>query len=64
MGKEENKSRQKPAADDARRRGPRRPPFEMRISTKFAPQKPSDGQPLTCTADTTLKPEQLLELYR
>jgi TPP-dependent pyruvate/acetoin dehydrogenase alpha subunit len=47
-----------------RRSGPRRPRFEMRISTKFAPQKPSDGKPLTCTTDTTLNPEQMLELYR
>jgi TPP-dependent pyruvate/acetoin dehydrogenase alpha subunit len=51
--------------DARRRRGPRRPPrFEMRISTKFAPQKPVDGKPLTCTSDTTLTQEQLLELYR
>jgi pyruvate dehydrogenase E1 component alpha subunit/2-oxoisovalerate dehydrogenase E1 component alpha subunit len=47
-----------------RRSSPRRPRFEMRISTKFAPQKPSDGKPLTCTTDTTLNPEQMLELYR
>src|SRR6267378_867297 len=50
--------------DSRRHRGPRRPRFEMRISTKFAPQRPSDGKPLTCTTETTLKPEQLLELYR
>ncbi len=43
---------------------PRRPRFEMRVSTKYAPRKPSDGQPLTCTSETTLKPEQMLELYR
>ena len=47
-----------------RRRGPRQPRFEMRISTKFAPPKQNDGQPLTCTSETTLKPEQMLELYR
>ena len=67
MTNEPNKSNQKSkqAGDLRRRRGPRRPePNEMRISTKFAPQKPSDGKPLTCTSDTTLKPEQLLELYR
>ena len=52
------------AKDARRRRGPRRPRFEMRISTKFAPQKPQEGKPLTCTSDTTLKPEQMLELYR
>jgi TPP-dependent pyruvate/acetoin dehydrogenase alpha subunit len=67
MTNEPNKSNQKSkqAGDLRRRRGPRRPaPNEMRSSTKFAPQKPSDGKPLTCTSDTTLKPEQLLELYR
>ncbi len=67
MTNEPNKSDQKTkkGGDLRRRRGPRRPaPYEMRISTKFAPQKPSDGKPLTCTSDTTLKPEQLLELYR
>ena len=36
----------------------------MRVSTKYGPRKSSNGQPLTCTAETTLKPEQLLELYR
>jgi pyruvate dehydrogenase E1 component alpha subunit/2-oxoisovalerate dehydrogenase E1 component alpha subunit len=36
----------------------------MRISTKYAPRKPVDGAPLTCTTDTTLKPDQLLDLYR
>jgi pyruvate dehydrogenase E1 component alpha subunit/2-oxoisovalerate dehydrogenase E1 component alpha subunit len=35
----------------------------MRINTKYGPPK-ANGQPLTCTAETTLKPEQLLELYR
>lgn len=47
-----------------RRRGARQPRFETRISTKFAPQQAEDGKPLSCTADTTLTPEQLLELYR
>jgi len=60
----------KPASDSKerpvrnRRRGPRRPRFEMRISTKYAPPKPSNGEPLTCTRETTLTPEQMLELYR
>ncbi len=49
----------------SRRRGPRRPSrFQMRISTKHAPRKPVDGVALTCTTETTLKPEQMLELYR
>ena len=38
--------------------------FEMRINTKFGPRKTENGEPLTCTSETTLKPEQLLELYR
>jgi pyruvate dehydrogenase E1 component alpha subunit/2-oxoisovalerate dehydrogenase E1 component alpha subunit len=40
------------------------PQFQMRISTKYAPQKPADGKVLTCSTETSLKPEQLLELYR
>ena len=36
----------------------------MKISTKFAPRKAVDGKPLTCATETTLKPEQHLELYR
>jgi len=36
----------------------------MRISTKYAPRRPVDGKPLSCIAETTLKPEQMLELYR
>jgi len=67
MTNETSKSDQKPkrAGDARRRRDLRRPErFEMRISTKFAPQEASEGKPLTCTSDTTLKPEQLLELYR
>ena len=36
----------------------------MRIFTKYAPRKTVDGKPLSCTIDTTLKPEQMLELYR
>jgi pyruvate dehydrogenase E1 component alpha subunit/2-oxoisovalerate dehydrogenase E1 component alpha subunit len=36
----------------------------MRVNTKYAPRKPADGKPLACSAETTLKPEQMLELYR
>src|SRR5258705_11860690 len=67
MTNEPNKSDQKPkrAGDTRRPRGPSRPSrFEMRISTKYAPRKANEGTPLTCTSETTLKPEQLLELYR
>src|SRR5213595_2112476 len=42
----------------------RRPAFQMRISTKYAPRKPAEGQPRSCIKDTSLTPEQLLELYR
>ena len=46
------------------RKGGRRPPFQMRINTKYAPRKTTNGAPLSCTRDTSLRPEQLLELYR
>jgi len=47
------------------RRGPRRrPPFQMRISTKYAPRKSANGEPLSWTKETSLGPDQLLELYR
>src|SRR5688500_17902524 len=49
---------------EKRRRRLKRPRFQMRISTKYGPRKATEGQPLTCTTETTLKPEQLLELYR
>lgn len=35
----------------------------MNINTKYSPPK-TNGEPLTCTSETTLKPEQLLEIYR
>lgn len=48
-----------------RRRGPHRPHrFQMQINTKYAPRKAGNGTLLTCTSETTLKPEQMLELYR
>src|SRR5512132_3998783 len=53
-----------PRKDARRRHGPRRPRFQMRVSTKYAPRRPVDGKPLSCTSETSLKPEQLLELYR
>ncbi len=49
---------------DSRRRGSPRPRFEMRVSTKFAPRKPTEGKPLSCITETTLKPDQMLALYR
>ncbi|MGH9933398.1 MAG: thiamine pyrophosphate-dependent dehydrogenase E1 component subunit alpha, partial [Pyrinomonadaceae bacterium] len=59
-----NDKQQRSAKDSRRRRGPRRPRFEMRVSTKYAPHKPAEGKPLSCTTETTLTPEQMLELYR
>src|ERR1041384_2833681 len=50
--------------DNRRRRRPPRPRFQMRISTRYAPRKAQDDKPLSCTTETTLKPEQHLELYR
>ena len=50
--------------DKHRRRRPPRPRFQMRISTKYAPRKAQDDKPLSCSTETTLKPEQHLELYR
>ncbi len=61
-----NKTDRKPTGDRTphRHRRPPRAPFQMRVSTRFAPRKPADGKPLTCSTETTLKPDQLLELYR
>src|SRR5438034_6113092 len=42
----------------------RHPAFQMRISTKYAPRKPAEGQPLSCIKATSITPEQMLELYR
>lgn len=61
----QNEQKQGRPGNANRRRGPRRPSrFQMRISTKHAPRKAADGVPLTCTTETTLKPAQMLELYR
>lgn len=53
-----------PPARDRRRRRPHSPRSEPRIFTKYAPRKPQDGKQLSCTGDTTLKLEQMIELYR
>ncbi len=49
---------------DPRRRRPRRAPYQMRISTKYAPRKPAEGKPRSCITETSLASEQKLELYR
>jgi TPP-dependent pyruvate/acetoin dehydrogenase alpha subunit len=60
-----NDQKQRRPGNANRRRGPRRPSrFQMRISTKYAPRKPAESKALTCTTETTLKPEQMFELYR
>src|SRR6201988_1988288 len=46
------------------RRHAARPRFEIRVNTKYAPHKTADGKALSCTSETTLKPEQLIEIYR
>lgn len=61
----DNTSQPKPGKDRRPRRGPRHTPrFQMRVNTKYAPRQPADGKPLTCASETSLKPDQMLELYR
>lgn len=55
---------QEEKTDKRRRRRQPRPRFQMRVSTKYAPHKSTNGKPLSCSTETTLKPEQHLELYR
>jgi TPP-dependent pyruvate/acetoin dehydrogenase alpha subunit len=66
MDQQPNKTEHKGSHEKSQRRRRRqpRPRFQMRVSTKYAPRKPVDGKQLSCTTETTLKPEQLLELYR
>src|SRR5215475_2042730 len=42
----------------------RRPAFQMRINTKYAPRKVPEGQARSCIKDTSLTHKQMLELYR
>ena len=51
-------------AKNQKRRPRRRSPFQMRISTKYAPRKVAEGQPRSCIKDTSLSHDQMLELYR
>src|SRR5437588_1620615 len=57
---------EKKANNGNRRHGPRhrRPAFQMRISTKYAPRKVAEGQPRSCITGSSLTEAQLLELYR
>ena len=47
-----------------RRRRSARGRFQMRVSTKYAPHNSTSDKPLSCTTETSLKPEQQIELYR
>src|SRR6266498_3283589 len=54
-----------PNRDPRGRRRPRRVHgSQFRIFTRYAPRKPVEGKPLSCTTETRLKPQQMLELYR
>ncbi|MFZ0064113.1 MAG: thiamine pyrophosphate-dependent dehydrogenase E1 component subunit alpha [Pyrinomonadaceae bacterium] len=55
--KDPRRRRRRPTRSATPNRGPR-------VFTKYAPRKAAEGQELSCTKETTLKPEQLLELYR
>jgi pyruvate dehydrogenase E1 component alpha subunit/2-oxoisovalerate dehydrogenase E1 component alpha subunit len=55
--KDPRRRRRRPTRSAAPGRGPR-------VFTRYAPRKAAEGQELSCTKETTLKPEQLLELYR
>src|SRR5882724_5833603 len=61
---ENRETKRKPEGENRDRRRRRPPGRQMRISTKYAPRKPQDGQALSCTIETTLQPAQMLELYR
>src|SRR5712691_7428905 len=62
---EDSKTLVRAAARTPSRKPRRRPPGrEIRIFTKYAPRRASEGQALSCTTETSLKPQQLLELYR
>jgi TPP-dependent pyruvate/acetoin dehydrogenase alpha subunit len=66
MDNPSNKSESRPAGNKnpRRRHRPRPAPFQMRVSTKYAPRRPADGTPLGCTTETSLNPKQLFDLYR
>ena len=64
MEQAENTNRNNGGRDKRRRRRVPRPRFQMRVSTKYAPRKLADGQSLSCSTETTLKPEQHLDIYR
>ena len=64
MDQAEKTDRNNGAADKRKRRRIPRARFQMRVNTKYAPRKPGNDKPLSCATETTLNPEQLLELSR
>src|SRR5258708_31689329 len=65
MDQQSNSNPQPPTGKEKPRPRRRRPPRnEVRIFTKYAPRRVPEGQQLSCTSDTVLKPDQMLELYR
>jgi hypothetical protein len=47
-----------------KRKARRRPAFQMRISTRYAPRKVAEGQARSCITGSALNEAQLLELFR
>jgi TPP-dependent pyruvate/acetoin dehydrogenase alpha subunit len=64
MEQDKQTTQREPLNRDRRRRRSRPPGNGPRIFTKYAPRTPQDSQPLSCTTDSSLKPDQMLELYR
>ena len=54
----------RPMKTDSGKSRPRRPAFQMRISTKYAPRKPANGEARSCITGSSLSDVQMLELYR
>jgi pyruvate dehydrogenase E1 component alpha subunit/2-oxoisovalerate dehydrogenase E1 component alpha subunit len=62
-----NSAKSTGGAASAKRRRPRHRPnadSQISIDTVYAPRPFVEGKPLSCTTETTLQPEQMLELYR
>lgn len=57
-------SKPKSPAKSGRRPRPDQLRKDSAIDTKYAPRPAANGKPLSCTTETTLKPAQMLELYR
>ncbi|HEY7784164.1 MAG TPA: thiamine pyrophosphate-dependent dehydrogenase E1 component subunit alpha [Pyrinomonadaceae bacterium] len=68
MDKTKTDVKKQDSGGKGKRRRPHAPRHQPRpqsqINTRFAPRRPAEGKPLSCTVETTLKPEQLLDLYR